>query len=112
MGEERNLILIVSNRCEATADFLERKLRARDCGVLRLNTEDLASAQVTISYRQSGSHGHFLLCADELPLNRVQGIYYRRPVAPSVDAILHQCDRGCSMKSVNSGAAFCIPFQT
>src|SRR5260370_9084596 len=85
MGKDRNLIVVVSNGCDSTAHFLEHKLRARNHRVVRLNTEDLPKARVTICDR-TGHCGSFIdTLADQLPLNTVKAVYYRRPNPPSVD---------------------------
>ncbi len=85
MGNEDNLIGIISNAADPTADFLQHKLAAAGVRFVRLNTEDLAKAAVTISYPQGQCCSSVRLSSGAFSVSALKAIYYRRPKPPDID---------------------------
>ncbi|TZG34241.1 hypothetical protein [Agrobacterium sp. B1(2019)] len=73
--------LIVTNRRDLTTDYIVRELKRRELPYLRLNTESIAEAHVTINPLE----GSFTLRLRERTqrLENVLAAYFRRPEEPS-----------------------------
>ena len=86
MGGGGTLILVLSNAADATADFFVERLRARNRSFVRVDTERLETAWMTMTL--GGESGTVAACAmfDETPVDAsdVHAIYYRRPRPPAV----------------------------
>jgi hypothetical protein len=77
------LILLVTNRRDLTTDYIVRELERRHRPYVRLNTDALASATVTLS-PQRPQEDVLLLEGQELRLAAVSAAYFRRPEAPMI----------------------------
>ena len=75
-------VLILTNEHDISADWVVRELRRRDVPFLRLNTERLARAGVSIT-PSSGSWEIQRHDGRQVSFNEVSGIWYRRPEAPT-----------------------------
>lgn len=83
MGDPTAIVLIVSNRDDATAAFLESRLTSRGVQFVRMNTEHLGSR--TIRLRTDPTYQFEAQIHDRWwgPTD-FSAVYYRRPVAPVV----------------------------
>lgn len=75
------MLLIVTERGDLTADFLILELEARGAEFLRFNTEDYPLA-VQLCWRPEGMS--FQFDGEQLRLDRVDAVWYRRPRPPQL----------------------------
>lgn len=74
--------LIVTNRRDLTADYVVRELRRRGHPFVRLNTETIATGQVSINPKARSFRISLPGC--RLHLEEVRAAYFRRPEEPSL----------------------------
>lgn len=78
------MILIVTNRCDHTADFLILELQRRGVAYYRFNTEDLPDrAEIDVRPGCRGALGVIRSGSKTLPLSDVSSVWYRRPGTPT-----------------------------
>lgn len=82
---QRDLILIVTNRRDLTADYLILELQRRQVRYARVNTEDIPT-QLRMTYDPTGRHENPVLesAFQCVSLEEVRSVWYRRPCPPSV----------------------------
>ena len=73
------MIAIVSNGGDATADFLEARIREDAKPVVRLNTEDFGRIPVSLSIGTLQQDSRFTLNGVSHNFSELKAIYYRRP---------------------------------
>jgi len=77
------VILVVTNRRDLTADFLILELQRRGEDFVRFNTEDYPQdVQVTWRIEDHRVAGSFRFGEQEVGLDKIRSIWYRRPVPP------------------------------
>jgi glutathione synthase/RimK-type ligase-like ATP-grasp enzyme len=76
-------VLIVTNRADRTADWLILELHARGTEFVRFNTEDYPRL---VQFTWDMSDCRLNLGGRWLSLGDVRSIWYRRPIAPELDA--------------------------
>ena len=84
------MILVVTNECDITTDFIVIELEKRSLPFFRLNTEKLPQARVTFN-PSLGETGWLINFDDEigLDLSLVTSAYFRRPGSPVVSDYLN-----------------------
>ncbi|KAF0139959.1 MAG: RimK domain-containing protein ATP-grasp [Stygiobacter sp.] len=81
-------ILIITNKTDFTADFLIKRLYKRGIKFIRINTEDFPQKiHGTISI--NNNYNEIMLRSDswEIIPDSINGIWYRRPLKPSISNI-------------------------
>lgn len=79
------MILIVTNERDLTTDYVVLELQRRKLSYVRINTENIASARVSLGF--AGRDDWSIALADQtLRGDEVTAAYFRRPGPPSIDA--------------------------
>jgi len=79
------VILIVSNARDATADFLQERMNQTGVKFIRLNTECLPGIRFCAAPKAGLVDGGFTIGEERFQFADLKSVYYRRPIAPSVD---------------------------
>ena len=89
------MILLVSNREDATADFFQAKLREADVPHIRLDTEGLATMGLSFASHASAHEGGgaFRVGQQRVAFADLRAVYYRRPISPSFPPHVEQGQR-------------------
>lgn len=83
--EDRQMILILTERSDSHADHVIELLRRRDAEFVRFNPAQFpAEAQVSLAFGAGGPEGSSLeLDGERVDLDRVTAVWYRRPELPA-----------------------------
>lgn len=80
-----NIVLIVTNRADITADLVILEFQRRQTPYVRFNTEDFPQlVQVSWELEDKGVDGYIRLPRTQLALRDVRSVWYRRPSPPAI----------------------------
>ena len=78
------MILLVSNTGDATSNYFEQRAEERGVPITRLNTDVLAAVSVQFQVSGGTVAGRLKLGGQNIAIEEITSIYYRRPVLPDV----------------------------
>lgn len=88
MDDDADLVLVVSNTADATADFFEQRLADAQLHYLRLDTDLIPDERIEFLAGPSSSRYSISVSGVEIQPEDVGAVYYRRPVPPQVSPAL------------------------
>lgn len=81
-------VLVITNKLDATADIIVKKLAQRDIKVFRLNTEDVCGeTDIELVIGQDKFEGIFVNPHRSVSLSDISSVYFRRPVYPELKGV-------------------------
>ena len=85
----KEIVLIVTTKTDITADLVILEFQKRGTRYIRFNTEDFPQ-KVELSWKltSNGTEGFLRFPLNNLSLNNVTSVWYRRPAAPQISEVV------------------------
>jgi hypothetical protein len=96
-------ILIVTNRADATADYMVRHLEESGVAHYRINTDSFPEDTVEFQVKASGVSAELRSGTSCVPMDAIDAIWWRRPISPPPPPCLVGPDRDFAVNEIEAG---------